>query len=403
MARILLAVTGGIAAYKAVDVLRALQREGNDVTVMMTATAERFVGAATFAALSGHPVGTTLFPGTAEAGYDHLDFARAADAMIVVPASANTLARMAAGIANDLVTTTYLAVEAPVIVAPAMNTRMWLHAATRANMDTLRSRGVQVVPPATGLLADGDVGEGRLAETVDILAAVDRALGKRSSLRGVRVLVTGGGTREPIDSVRYVGNRSSGRMAVAIAEAARDRGAVVTLIASNLTVALPAGVVVIDAPTAAELHAQALRSLPQADIVVMAAAVADYRPIAQVPGKMDKSASAELTITLERTDDILLDLAARRTPTQLLIGFAAEHGAAGVERAREKRARKRVDLIVHNDIALPGVGFEGPDNAVTIVGDTFETAIGPASKRACAEAILDAAGATRDAQRSADA
>ncbi len=397
MARILLAVTGGIAAYKAVEVLRALQREGNDVTVVMTATAERFIGAATFAALSGHPVGTTLFPGTAEEGYDHLDFARAADAMIVVPASANTLARMAAGIANDLVTTTYLAVEAPVIVAPAMNTRMWLHAATRANMDTLRARGVQVVPPATGLLADGDVGEGRLAETADIIAAVSRALGKHASLTGVRVLVTGGGTREPIDSVRYVGNRSSGRMAVAIAEAARDRGADVTVIASNLTVALPFGITLIDAATAAELHAEALRALPQADIVVMAAAVADYRPVAQIAGKMDKSATAELAITLERTDDILIDLAAKRTPTQLLIGFAAEHGAAGLERAREKRVRKRVDLIVHNDIAQPGIGFDGPDNAITIIGDGGETAIGPASKRACAEAILDAAEAIRDA------
>lgn len=390
MAEILLGVSGGIAAYKAVDVMRILQRRGHGVTVVMTRSAQRFLGPATFSALSGRPVGVDLFGAEERPGYGHLELARSHDLALVAPASANTVARMAAGLGDGLLGATLLAFEGPVVVAPAMNTRMYLHPATAANLALLRARGVQEIDPASGLLADGDIGVGRLADPVDIADAVDARLAGARTLAGRRVLVSAGGTREPIDPVRFVGNRSSGRMGWAIAEAAARRGADVTVLASNVDLPRRAGIRYVEAPTAADLHVAALAEFPSCDLLVMAAAVADFRPGAPLEGKIDKSAEERLALDLEPTADILSDLAARRQ-RQVVVGFAAEHGPAGLERARAKRLRKGLDLIVHNDVSVEGIGFESGENAVTIIGEAGEETVDRATKDACAERILDAA------------
>lgn len=388
MAEVLLGVSGGIAAYKAVDVLRLLQRAGHGVTVIMTASARRFVGPATFAALSGRPVGTRLFGPEDRAGYDHLQLARGADLLLVAPASANTIARMAAGLADGLLGSVHLAFDGPVLIAPAMNTRMYLHPATAANLETLAARGVEVVAPGSGLLADGEVGVGRLAEPSAIAEAVEARLRGAGSLRGRQVLVTAGGTQEPIDPVRYVGNRSSGRMGWAVAEAARRRGAEVTVLAANVDLPRHPGIRYVEAPTAAELLEAARAAFPSSDVLVMAAAVADFRPTETRGGKIDKSAEGTLHLELEPTDDILADLAGRRDH-QVVVGFAAEHGPEGLARARAKRARKLLDLIVHNDVSRDDIGFSSRDNEITIIGAAGERQLPRMSKTACAEAILD--------------
>lgn len=389
MAEILLGVSGGIAAYKAVDVMRILQRRGHGVTVVMTRSAQRFVGPATFSALSGRPVGVDLFGAEERPGYGHLELARSHDLALVAPASANTVARMAAGLGDGLLGATLLAFEKPVVIAPAMNTRMYLHPATASNLALLRSRGVTEIDPAVGLLADGDVGVGRLADPADIADAVDARLAGSAALAGRRVLVSAGGTREPIDPVRFVGNRSSGRMGWAVAEAARRRGAEVTVLASNVDLPRRGDIRYVDAPTAADLHAAALAEFPACDVLVMAAAVADFRPGAPLEGKIDKSAEGRLALDLEPTADILSDLAGRKEG-QVVVGFAAEHGPAGLERARAKRERKHLDLIVHNDVSVDGIGFESGENAITIIGAGGDEAVARASKDACAERILDA-------------
>lgn len=389
MPEILLGVSGGIAAYKAVDVMRILQRRGHGVTVVMTRSAQRFVGPATFSALSGRPVGVDLFGAEERPGYGHLELARSHDLALVAPASANTVARMAAGLGDGLLGATLLAFEGPVVIAPAMNTRMYLHPATAANLALLRARGVQEIDPASGLLADGDIGVGRLADPVDIVDAVEARLAGAGTLAGRRVLVSAGGTREPIDPVRFVGNRSSGRMGWAVAEAARRRGAEVTVLASNVDLPRRAGIRYVDAPTAADLHAAALAEFPACDVLVMAAAVADFRPGAPLEGKIDKSAEGRLALDLEPTADILSDLASRRE-RQVVVGFAAEHGPAGLERARAKRVRKGLHLIVHNDVSVEGIGFESGENAVTIIGEAGEETVERATKDVCAERILDA-------------
>jgi phosphopantothenoylcysteine decarboxylase / phosphopantothenate---cysteine ligase len=391
MAKILLGVTGGIAAYKAIDVLRMLQRRGHDVTVVMTGTSTRFVGAATFAALSGNPVGTTMFGDAQAPGYNHLDVVRGNDLFLIAPGSANTIAHMVAGTAQGLLTSCYLAFEGPVLVAPAMNTRMYLHAATRENLARLVDRGVEIIPPGEGLLADGDSGLGRLADPETIVEAVEARLARGAGeWAGRRVLVAAGGTREPIDAVRYVGNRSSGKMGDALAAAALARGAEVTMIASNLAVPRRAGVRYVDAPTAGDVHAAALAEAQAADVVIMATAVADYRPVAEVDGKIDKSCGATLNLDLERTEDVLTHIVANRQAGQVIVGFAAEHGADGLARAREKRTRKGVDLLVYNDVSSDGVGFESDSNEVTIIGpDGTEQTVPRTSKAACAERILD--------------
>ena len=389
MPEILLGVSGGIAAYKAVDVMRILQRRGHGVTVVMTRSAQRFVGPATFSALSGRPVGVDLFGAEERPGYGHLELARSHDLALVAPASANTVARMAAGLGDGLLGATLLAFEGPVVIAPAMNTRMYLHAATVANLATLRARGVLEIDPATGLLADGDVGIGRLADPVDIADAIDRILAGAAGLAGRRVLVSAGGTREPIDPVRFVGNRSSGRMGWAVAEAARRRGAEVTVLAANVDLPRRVDIRYIDAATAADLHAAALAEFPSCDVLVMAAAVADFRPGAPLAGKIDKAAEGRLALDLEPTADILSDLAARKD-RQVVVGFAAEHGPEGLERARAKRVRKKLDLIVHNDVSVEGIGFESRENAITIIGADGDEVVARASKEVCAERILDA-------------
>ena len=389
MPTILLGVTGGIAAYKAIDTLRALRRGGHEVQVVMTQAAQRFVGAASFAALSGNRVGAGLFGADDTPDYRHLDLARTSDLMLVAPASANTIGRMAAGLADDLLTSCYLAFDGPVLVAPAMNTRMWDHPATRANLATLSARGVGVIAPGEGLLADGDVGAGRLATTHEIVHAVEaRLAGASGALAGRRVLVTAGGTRERLDAVRYLGNRSSGRMGFALADAARRQGADVTVIAANVDLPRRPDIAYVDVESAAELLEAARAAFDRCDLLLMSAAVADFRPAATHAGKIDKSAHTELTVSLEPTVDVLATLSAART-AQVLVGFAAEHGEAGLARAREKRARKGLDVIVHNDVSVAGIGFEGDANAVTIIGPgDDETVIPRTSKAECADRIL---------------
>ena len=394
MAEILLGVTGGIAAYKSLDVLRILQRQGHGVSVVMTHTAERFVGSASFAALSGREVGTHLFGDADQPGYHHLDVNDGKDLMLVAPASANTISQMASGAASSLLTSCYLAFRGPVVVAPAMNTSMWLHPATARNIATLRGDGAHIIEPESGLLADGAVGPGRLAEPAAIAAAVEAALGAEAGARdmeGLSVLISAGGTREPIDAVRYVGNRSSGRMGWALAAAARDRGAEVTVVQANVDLPREAGIRYVDAPTAAAMRDACRAEFPACDVLIMCAAVADYRPVAAADGKLDKSRTDAITVEMERTTDILAELSALRGD-QVLVGFAAEHGPEGLDRARAKRVRKAVDIVVHNDAAIPGAAFEGPENVITIIGPGEDEASLPRmTKRECAERILDAA------------
>jgi phosphopantothenoylcysteine decarboxylase/phosphopantothenate--cysteine ligase len=394
MAEILLGVTGGVAAYKSLDVLRILQRQGHGVSVVMTHTAERFVGSASFAALSGREVGTHLFGDSDQPGYHHLDVNDGKDLMLVAPASANTISQMASGGATSLLTSCYLAFRGPVVVAPAMNTSMWLHPATARNIETLRRDGAHIIEPESGLLADGAVGPGRLAEPAAIVAAVETALGAPGGVRdmeGLSVLISAGGTREPIDAVRYVGNRSSGRMGWALAAAARDRGAEVTMVQANVDLPREAGIRYVDAPTAAAMRDACRAEFPACDVLIMCAAVADYRPVAAADGKLDKSRADAITVEMERTTDVLAELSAMRGG-QVLVGFAAEHGPEGLDRARAKRVRKAVDIVVHNDAAVPGAAFEGPENVITIIGPGDDEASLPRmTKRECAEHILDAA------------
>jgi len=394
VAEILMGVTGGIAAYKSLDVLRILQRHGHGVSVVMTHTAERFVGSASFAALSGREVGTHLFGDSEQPGYHHLDVNDGKDLMLVAPASANTISQMASGAASSLLTSCYLAFRGPVVVAPAMNTSMWLHPATARNIDMLRADGVHLVDPESGLLADGAVGPGRLAEPMAIVDAVEAVLAGgsgRRDLAGKTVLISAGGTREPIDAVRYVGNRSSGRMGWALAAAARDRGADVVMVQANVDLPREPGIRYVDAPTAAAMRDACRAEFPGCDMLIMCAAVADYRPVDAASAKLDKSKADALTVQMERTTDILAELSALRDD-QVLVGFAAEHGPEGLERARGKRQRKSVDIMVHNDAAVEGAAFEGADNIITIIGPgEGEHSLPRMSKRECAERILDAA------------
>ena len=377
MARILLGVTGGIAAYKACTLVRLLVRTGHDVYPLVTEGAERFVAAETFFALARKSRGEDPYP--------HLE---RADLLLVAPLTANTLARLANGLADDLLTESALAHDGPMLVAPAMNVRMWEHPATQANVAALRERGVEFVGPEAGELAEGEVGMGRMAEPEEIAERVAALLQPRSSpLRGKTVLVSAGGTREPLDAVRFVGNRSSGRMGVALAEEASRRGAEVTLLAANLAVPAPLGVAVVDTPSAADVEREAL-ARGEADVIVMAAAVADYRPPAPLAEKRPKD-SATWTIELEPTSDVLAALGAARRPGQVLVGFAADGSAAGLERARAKRAAKGADLFVFNDVSRPDIGFDALDNEVVVLSESGEHHVGKAPKREVAAAVLD--------------
>jgi phosphopantothenoylcysteine decarboxylase / phosphopantothenate---cysteine ligase len=378
VARILLGVTGGIAAYKACTLVRLLVQAGHDVYPIVTESAERFVAAETFFALARKS--------RSEDPYPHLE---RADILVVAPLTANTLARLAHGLADDLLTEAALAHDGRVLVAPAMNVRMWRHRATQANVEILRERGVDIVGPSEGELAEGDVGMGRMAEPDEIADRVAVLLRPRNSLlQGKTVLVSAGGTREPLDSVRFVGNRSSGWMGVALAEEARRRGAEVTLLAANLAVPAPAGVIVVETPTAADLEREALARSGEADVIVMAAAVADYRPPAPLAEKRPKDA-ATWTIELEPTSDVLAALGAARRPGQVLVGFAADGAAAGLGRARAKRAAKGADLFVFNDVSRPDIGFDAPENEVVVLSDTGEQHVDKAPKPKVAAAVLD--------------
>jgi phosphopantothenoylcysteine decarboxylase / phosphopantothenate---cysteine ligase len=413
MARILLGVTGGIAAYKALELVRLATKAGHAVRVVQTETSQRFVGAASFAALTGAPVLTGeferdpargAFPDQRPPEHDplsHLELVRNADVLVVAPASANTIAKLAHGLADNLLTSAALAATCPVLVAPAMNNHMYEHAATEANLATLRERGVTVVDPGTGALGSKDEwGVGRLAEPPDLLRAIEAALpDAHGHLVGLRVLVTAGGTREPIDSVRFVGNRSSGRMGFALAEEAAALGADVTVIAANVSLARNPRVRYVDVATAAELKEACEAEFERTDVLLMAAAVADYRPTEAAQTKLKKDKSETLTLALERTEDIISALAAARRPEQTLVGFAAEHGEGAVDYGRDKLKRKALDAVVVNDIARKDIGFEGVENEVTIVTAAGERHVPRTSKAAVARAVLETVNDLRTEQR----
>lgn len=378
VARVLVGVTGGIAAYKACELVRLLVRGGHEVVPLVTPEADRFVRRRTFDALARRPG-----PGDR---YPHLIRAQL---LVVAPATANTLAKLAQGIADNLVTEAALAHRGPLLLAPAMNPRMWSHPATQSNVEVLRSRGVCLVGPDEGELAEGEWGVGRMAEPAEIYARARELLGESDTLRGRRVLVTAGGTREPLDAVRFLGNRSSGRMGVALAEEARKRGADVTLLAANLAVAAPAGVAVVETPTADAMLDAALVHA-DADLVLMAAAVADYRPSERRADKRARNGT-QWELTLEPTDDILARLAAGRSDGQVLIGFAADQGDAGLARAREKLIRKGVDAVVFNDVGRDDIGFDASDNEVVIIEPGGERTLEKAPKDRIAAAIVERA------------
>jgi len=401
MARILLGVSGGIAAYKALELARLATLAGHGVRVLMTETATRFVGAASFEGIVGAPVLLSeferdplrgAFPGEEQPAHDpigHLELAANCDAYLVAPASANTVAKLAAGVADSMLTTSFLACPAPRLVAPAMNDRMYGDAATQANLQTLRERGVEVIEPGEGLLASrGERGRGRLPEPAELLARLEAVLpAAERPWDGLRVLVTAGGTREPIDPVRFIGNRSSGRMGIALAAAAARRGATVTLIAANVALPAPPGVRRLDVETTAELERTAREEFDAAHVLLMAAAPADFRPARSADEKLTREGSLELS--LQPTEDILAGLAAARGEGQTIVGFAAEHGGDAVGRARAKLARKGADLIVLNDVSDPAIGFESADNEVTLIATDGETPVPRAPKEQIAEAILD--------------
>jgi phosphopantothenoylcysteine decarboxylase/phosphopantothenate--cysteine ligase len=376
MARVLLGVTGGIAAYKAAELCRLLVKAGHEVTPIITGEAQTFVTAKTFEALARREAPRELYP--------HLVHA---DLLVIAPLSANTLGKLANGLADNVLTQTALAFEGPVLAAPAMNPRMWAHSATRANVASLRERGVVLIGPDEGELAEGEWGVGRMSEPDEIFARVEAVLARREQLAGKHVLVSAGGTREPLDAVRFVGNRSSGRMGVALAEEARLRGAEVTLVAANLAVPPPRKVELVQASTAADLEREVL-ARADADVVVMAAAVADYRPADQSTAKRPKN-DQQWTVTLEPTGDVLAQLGARRRNGQVLIGFAADHGETGLARAREKLEAKGSDLIVFNDVSRDDIGFDASDNEVVLVSAAGERRIQKAPKERIASEIVD--------------
>jgi phosphopantothenoylcysteine decarboxylase / phosphopantothenate---cysteine ligase len=404
VARLLLGVSGGIAAYKAIELARLAIKAGHAVRVIQTEASTRFVGTATFAGITGAPVLVTeweedplrgAFPGDAQpehAPLSHLELVQRADVFLIAPASANTLAKLAGGHADNLLSAAALACRRPVIVAPAMNGTMYEHAATQGNLDRLRERGVTVLEPGTGALASlGEYGVGRLPEPPELLAAFEAALSAGRELDGLKVLVTAGGTREPIDAVRFVGNRSSGRMGFALAEEAARRGADVTVVAANVSLARRSGITYVDVQTAEELAAAAEAHFETADLLLMAAAVADYRPETAHAGKLKKDAAgSELQLRLVRTTDVLATLSARRRPGQLLVGFAAEHGDGAVAYGRAKLTRKDLDAVIVNDVGAPGIGFDAAQNEVTIITQDTETHVPRAAKAEVATAILDA-------------
>ncbi|HUN85424.1 MAG TPA: bifunctional phosphopantothenoylcysteine decarboxylase/phosphopantothenate--cysteine ligase CoaBC [Terracidiphilus sp.] len=394
--RVTVGVSGGIAAYKAAELVRALQRQAFEVHVVMTESATRFVQPLTFAALTGHKVITSLWdegggersysPADEQSGIEHIGEAQWADALVVAPATANILAKFAHGIADDFLTTMYLATQAPVLVAPAMNVNMWDHPATQANLEILRQRGVRVIDPGTGDLACGMVGTGRMAEPEAIAEVVLNALGRRHDLAGEIVLVTAGGTREALDPVRYLGNRSSGKMGYALADAAHSRGAKVILISGPSSLYPPSHCEFIKVTTAEQMRDAVLERMNDATLVIKAAAVADYRPVNVSDQKLKRS--GPMTLELAPTEDILAEVVRRRRPGQLIVGFAAETENR-MENGRAKLLRKGADAIVVNDVSGEGVGIDSDNNAATFLTPSTAIELHEMPKRKLADRILD--------------
>lgn len=411
---ITLAVTGSIAAYKAVELLRLLTGAGHDVRVVQTPASRKFIGEMSFQALSGHPVASDQFDTAAESVFNHIGLA-ACDLVLVAPATAGTIGKMAAGIADNLLLSTYLATAAPVAICPAMNHRMWNHAAVRENIETLRRRGVIIIEPGTGGLACGEEGAGRMAEPRDILSRIEKLFGqaggqaggesssgnnaagksdagekadRHRDLEGRRILVTAGGTREPLDSVRYITNRSSGRMGFALAEAAFDRGAEVTVLAANCSIARNQGIRYIDVVTTSDLEKAIVREFENCDVLLMAAAVSDYKVSSVRPmGKLVRKGKMDLQLV--PTSDIVSHLNGNGN-NRLKVGFSAEYGEDNRERARRKLREKGLGMIVFNDISRSDIGFESMQNEVTIMTAGREDVfVAKTTKRACAERILD--------------
>jgi phosphopantothenoylcysteine decarboxylase/phosphopantothenate--cysteine ligase len=404
MARILLGVTGGIAAYKALDLIRLAAAGGHSLRVIQTDNSQRFVGAASFAAITGAPVLTSewerdpargAFPDQSTPEHDpisHLELVRNADCFVIAPASANTIAKLAHGLADNLLTSAALAASCPLIVAPAMNHQMWESPATQGNIELLRSRSVTIIDPEVGSLASrNEWGSGRLAQPATILSAIEQIVpaGERP-WDGRRVLVTAGGTREAIDAVRFVGNRSSGRMGFALAEAAAARGAVVTVIAANVDLPRHAQISYIDVESAADLERAAGEQFVGCDLLLMAAAVADFTAADPAQGKLKKDGRPELELTLTPTTDVLAQLSESSSEGQMLVGFAAEHGPNAVELGRTKLAAKGLDLLIVNDVSADGIGFESSSNEVTIISNEGDLHVPKADKSAIANEILDA-------------
>jgi phosphopantothenoylcysteine decarboxylase / phosphopantothenate---cysteine ligase len=400
--KITVGVAGGIAAYKAVEVVRQLQDAGFDPHVVMTEAAERFVQPLTFAAITGHKVLSSLWSEDAGAsggefsGIDHINEAQTTSALVIVPATANLIAKLAHGLADDFLTTMYLATTAPVILAPAMNVNMWLHPATQVNLETLRSRGVRIVEPGAGYLACGMVGGGRLAEESAIVAAVTKTLAHagspRNDLAGETVLVTAGGTREPIDPVRYIGNRSSGKMGYALASEALRRGARVLLVSAPTALSAPEGCELISVTTVEEMRSAVLERLAEASMVIMAAAVSDYRVASPAPEKLKRSGPR--TLELEPTEDILREIVEQRKPETLVIGFAAETEDV-LGNGRAKLARKGADALVVNDVSGTETGFDSDRNAGWFLTADETVALAESTKTIMAGRILDHAHAMR--------
>ena len=382
--RIVLGVKGGIAAYKAVEISRRLVDAGAHVSPIMTNAAKKFIGEITLSALASEPVQSSLWDG--DDPIPHTTLGQEADLILVVPATANLIGTYAAGISNDLLTATLIATRAPVLICPAMHTEMWEHPAVQENLETLRRRGVNIVDPDDGILAGGDVGKGRLAGVEKILDNAESVLG-RNDLHGLRFLITAGGTREPIDPVRFISNRSSGKQGYALAKAAKIRGADVTLITTMESEA-PSGVKILCSETASEMQSVVMSESPDADVIIMAAAVADYRP-SEIAEQKIKKTEAISAIDVEPTHDFLVDLGTEKKLDQTLVGFAAETENLE-ENAIEKLKRKRLDLIIANNVSLPGVGFAHDTNEVTIIGEDTKWTLPLSDKRIIADGILDA-------------
>ena len=387
---IVLGVTGGIAAYKSAEVVSRLRHLGADVHVIMTKNAAEFVAPLTFRTLSANPVVTDTFAAPEEWNVEHVALAKLADVFVVAPATANILAKMANGIADDMLSTTVLATKAPVLVAPAMNTGMWTAQATQQNVSVLKSRGVLFEGPESGILACGDEGAGRMSEPENIVAKITEILGRREDLAGKKILVTAGSTRERLDPVRFLTNDSSGKMGFALAEAARDRGAEVTLVKGNTTAPVPGGVKIVEIESARDLLDVMKKEAPKQDIVIQAAAVADYRPETAAKTKIKKKDGEPMVITLTENPDIAKTIGAKKKTNQAFIGFAAEtdHVAA---HAQAKLKSKNLDMIVANDVTKPGAGFNTDTNIATLITKDASEDLPIMSKRELADVILDRA------------